>query len=480
MEGSSNRPPAAPAPRSAERDALASWLCASALVLGLVRFWRLGDWSLWLDEVYTWGDAHGGAMNNPAGYRLVRSMVEALGEGPTETALRLAPAVAGFLCIPLTAWAFHPFAGRRRAWMAALVVAASAWQVQWAQTARFYTMAQLVTLAGSGLALRGALAGRGARWVAGLAFAAGGAIFHPLAALLCASLAASGVALPPGDAPGERRAIRRASLGLVLAGLAATPIAFTRFWQEYASSKAVVDAAAGLQHFVLATGASMTPGVLLLALGGALVGFARRDRRAGFLTLVCLLNAALLALASTQAVVTAQYAFTLFPWVALVGTWPVGLRGVSARRGPALAWSGLVVLPLLVGLVLYLTVEHGQRGRWREAVALVDELREPTDLIASTPAVVPEFYLTGANETEVRHSDAVLQLDRWGHDRLEPWLRSGRDGWVIVRNDYLQQMTGPQRARVRRLLEEECSLVERFTAPTLGRDLSIDVWRMGR
>ena len=479
MEGSSNRLPVAPAPRSEERDALASWLCASALVLGLVRFWRLGDWSLWLDEVYTWGDAHGAGMGNPAGYRFVRAVVEALGEGPTETALRLAPAVAGFLCVPLTAWAFHPLAGRRRAWLAALVVSASAWQVQWAQTARFYTMAQLVSLAGSGVALRGAITGRGARWAAGLLVAAVGAIFHPLAALLCASLAVAGVALPPGDVPGDRRTIRRASLGLVVLGLAASPIAFTRFWQEYAASKAVGDAAAGLQHFVLATGACMTPGVLLLALGGAIVGFVRRDRRAGFLTVVCLMNAALLALASTRAVVTAQYAFTLFPWVALVGAWPVGLRGISSRRWRAFAWSGLAVLPLLVGLILYVTVEHGQRGRWREAVALVDELRDPTDLIASTPAVVPEFYLTGANETEVRHSDVVLQIDRWGPDRLEPWLRSGRDGWVIVRNDYMQQMTGPQRARVRRLLEDECSLVERFTAPTLGRDLSIDVWRMG-
>ena len=89
------------------------------------------------------------------------------------------------------------------------------------------------------------------------------------------------------------------------------------------------------------------------------------------------MNAALLALASTRAVVTAQYAFTLFPWVALVGAWPVGLRGISSRRWRAFAWSGLAVLPLLVGLILYVTVEHGQRGRWREAVALVDELPTP-------------------------------------------------------------------------------------------------------
>lgn len=479
MEGPSNRPPAALGPLSAERDALASWLCASALLVGLARFLRLGDWSLWLDEVYTWGDAHGAAMNNPAGYQVVKAVVDALGEGPTETALRLAPAVAGFLCIPLTAWAFHPLAGRRRAGLAALVVASSAWQVQWAQTARFYTMAQLLTLVGSGLALRGVRAGRGVQWVAGLLVAAGGAIFHPLAVLLCASLVVAAFVLPPGDERGDRRAIRRASLGLLLAGLAASPIAFTRFWQGYAASKAVGDAVAGLEHFVLATGASMTPGVLLMALGGAIVGFAGRDRRAGFLTVVCLLNGALLALASTRAVVTAQYAFTLFPWVALLGAWPVGLRASRSRPGPAVAWSGLAVLPLLVGLFLHFTVEHGQRGRWREAVALVEELRDPTDLIASTPAVVTEFYLTGSNETEVRHSDSVLQLDRWGPGRLEPWLRSGREGWVIVRNDYLQQMTGHQRARVRRLLDEECRLVKRFASPALGRDLSIDVWRMG-
>ncbi len=479
MEGPSHRPPAAPAPSSTGRDALAAWLRVSALVVGLVRFLKLGSWSLWLDEVYTWGDAHSAAMQNPAGYRVIRAVVEALGEGPTEAALRLAPAVAGFVCVPLTAWAFTPFAGRRRAWLAALVVASSAWQVQWSQTARFYTMAQLVTLVGAGLALRGALAGRGARWAAGLLIAAAGALFHPLALVLCAGLGLAALALPPGELPEDRAAVRKATFVLALVGLAAAPVMWTRVWQRYSASKGVEDAVAGLQHFVLATGASMTPGVLLLALGGAWVGLAARDRRAGFLALVCSLNAALLALASTRAVVTAQYAFTLFPWVALLASWPIGVRALRSRGGPALAWSGVAVLPLLAGLFLYLTVERGQRGRWREAVALVEELRDPTDLIASTPAVVAEFYLTGATETDVRHGDAVLQLDQWGARRLEPWLRSGRVGWIIVRNDYLQQMSREQRARVRRLMEEECALVRRFPVPALGRDLSIDVWRMG-
>lgn len=479
MEGPSRRPPSAPAPRSAERDALAAWLSASALVVGLVRFLRLGDWSLWLDEVYTWGDAHGAAMQNPAGYRVIRAVVEGLGQGPTEAALRLAPSVAGFLCVPLTAWAFSPLAGRRRAWLAALVVAASPWQVQWAHTARFYTMAQLVTLVGSGVALRGALAGRGSRWAAGLVIALAGALFHPLTLLLFASVGLAALVLPPGPLPEDRSAVRRATIVLGVTGLAVAPIVWSRVWQKYLAAKGVADPLAGLEHFVLATGASMTPGVLLLALGGGCIGLAIRDRSAGFVTLVCLLNAALLALASTMAVVTAQYAFTLFPWVALLCAWPIGVRSLRARGGPALAWSSLAVLPLLAGLYLYMTVEHGQRGRWREAVALVEELRHPTDLIVSAPGTVPEFYLAGAVETDVRNSDAVLELSRWDEGRLELWRRSGRNGWLIVRNDYLLNMGGEQRARLRRFMDEECSLVKRLPVAALGRDLSIDVWRMG-
>ena len=113
-------------------------------------------------------------------------------------------------------------------------------------------------------------------------------------------------------------------------------------------------------------------------------------------------------------------------------------------------------------------------------MALVEELRAPTDLIASTGSMMPFFYITGGMDPDVRPSEAVLNFGtRWGPGRLEPWLRSGRNGWIIVRNDYLMRLGGEQRARVRRLLEEGCSLIRRLPVPALGRDLSIDVWRMG-
>ena len=66
-----------------------------ALVLGAVRFWKLGEWSLWIDEAlpvadYTNRPASAG---NPVGYLLIRATVEALGGRPDEYALRFLPAL---------------------------------------------------------------------------------------------------------------------------------------------------------------------------------------------------------------------------------------------------------------------------------------------------------------------------------------------------------------------------------------------------
>lgn len=475
------RPEPPPGGAAGRRDGLARGLCAAALLLGLVRFVGLGRWSLWLDEVFTWGDAHRafGDVDNPLGYLIVRGTVELVGDGPTEAALRLAPAVAGYLCVPLTAWAFRGLAGPRRAWLAALLVALSPWQVQWSQTARFYTMAQLLTLVGAGWALRG-FHGRGAaRWVPGLAALGAGVLFHSHAAVLAGAVALAALLLPPADLPEDRARVRRGLAVLAALGALAVPVLWSRFWVPYAAQKATVDPVAGLRHFLQATAASITPGLAALALGALLVARAGRDRAAAFVALVCALDLAFLGALSTRATVTAQYAFSVMPWVALLVAWPVGSAGhrdVPQERALRLGWAVAAALPLTAGLFLYFTVEHGQRARWREAVAYVEDLRAPTDLVAATPAVVPEFYLTGAVESDVRRTDAVVQLDQWGELRLETFAASGRRMWIIVRNDYLLEMDEPERARLERFLREDCRRMATFPVQATGRDLTVEVW----
>lgn len=178
------------------RDRVAPWLLAAALLVGLLRFVRLGEWSLWIDEALTLSDAlHGRGADNPLGYWLLGLVAEARGGRPDEWALRIVPAVFGYLSIPLSVWALRPIAGLRAASAGALIVAASSWHVYWSQNARFYTLAAFLTLLGAGLVLRGFSTGRIAVALLGIAVAGSSALAHPTALLVPAALVAAPLVL---------------------------------------------------------------------------------------------------------------------------------------------------------------------------------------------------------------------------------------------------------------------------------------------
>ncbi|MEM9382468.1 MAG: hypothetical protein AAGB93_21120 [Planctomycetota bacterium] len=462
----------------ARPDALELVLLALALVVGLLRFVRLGRWSLWFDEVLTWGDAHGtlGGVTNDVGYVLVRWTVDALGGEPTEAALRLLPAVAGFLAIPATCWAFRPLAGGRRAALAALVVAVSAWQLQWSQTARFYTLVQLTALVGAGVTVRGALAGSWLRAALGIAVAGAGVLFHLSGAICAAAIGGALLFAPPDAAARVRRASRAAFFVFAVPGALAIPFVWGA-WSSYRAEKRIEDPLSGLSHFALSTGSYVTPALGAFAVAAALLLIVRRDRPGLFALLVPVLGGAALAVAATLATVSAQYAFVLFPWIALVAAWPMGLDAQGRARAAPAALALALVLPQLAESMLYLTVQGGQRPRWREAVELVAQRRAPGDRVLSLPASVTEFYLTGGRETDVRRADSVVRLDGFQARPYETWAREGRRMWFVLRMDYLNSFRPEDRARLLRFLAEECRLVERFPVLVEGRDLSIEVWR---
>ena len=101
---------AAPAARTGDErpgsDSLALGLLLVALGLGLLRFWRLSEWSLWYDEAATWFDFQASLaspeIHNALGYRAIGWAVGLCGGDPTEFNLRILPALAGWLVIPLT------------------------------------------------------------------------------------------------------------------------------------------------------------------------------------------------------------------------------------------------------------------------------------------------------------------------------------------------------------------------------------------
>ena len=452
-------------------------LLGLALVLGLLRFARLGEWSLWYDEVLTWGDSHHspGGLLNRAGYWLVRRTVELAGGEPTEFNLRLLPAVVGYLAIPATYWAFRPLAGARRAGLAAVLVAVSAWEMQWSQTARFYTLVQLVGLVGGGLLVRGLLAGRALQIALGALVVGGGVLFHLQAGAVAGALLLAAVVAPPLADPAVRRAGLRGLGILAVPGLLALPKVLEA-WSRYADKKAAADTVGSVAHFLLSTGWYVTPALGAAALAAALLILLRRDAPGRFALAVAAIGTLQMAIASAAATVSAQYLFAFFPWVALVAAWPLGSPGLAAVRGARPALALALVLPQLASTALYLTSERGQRPRWREAVELVEARRQPGDVVASDPASVVEFYLGDRDPRRVREPVDVVHFDRFNPWFIREPVVQGKSVWLVVRNDTLMTYGEDLRGKVRAYISENYRLVKQFPVLVQGRDLSVDVW----
>jgi 4-amino-4-deoxy-L-arabinose transferase-like glycosyltransferase len=473
--------------RGSRGDRAARWILFFALLIALDRFWKLSRWSLWFDETATWTDAQAGPggseLGHPLGYRAIALVVEALGGVPDEFALRFLPALAGWLAVPLTYWAFRPLAGSRRAAAAALLVAASSWHVYWSQNARFYTMAQDVSLIGAGLLLRGLWQRRTVLSALGFACAGAAALFHPSAGLVLPALAVAPLLLRLARG---MRPLPDVRVAIGILALFAVALLVRYDWARRTIATYVYNKPqSSPAHLLLTTGFYVTPLLCVGALFGAVLAFLRRDARHVFGVLVaCLVMAAALCM-SLFARISAQYVFVVLPWIALLACVPLESADeceVPEARSPArylrVAWLAVLVLPALATSVLYFTVRAGERPRWREAYEYVWNQREEGDLVLGMEASVGEYYLN-PSATDLRHPTHVGWLDSWRAREPFVWAEQARRMWLILNPEQLYDWDPADAERMRRFLAEECRLVQCYPLYVESRDLSVWVYVRG-
>lgn len=469
-------------------------LLGLALALGLLRFVRLGEWSLWFDEVATWTDAHhgldGGQINNKLGYWAI-AWVASLSGGPAdELGLRLLPAIVGWLVIPLTWFVFRPFFGGRAAAGAAVLVAVSTWQVSWSQTARFYTMAQAISLVGGGITLSGYVRASVPRAVLGLVVAASAFFFHPSGALLVPALVmAPWVVSMTGVSFRTARRPAYVLLGCSIVAVAAAFPTALETWNWYSMQKGhsggLMTRLPSIVHYLKTTGFYVTPVLGLAALVGG--GFALRRRSAPQLAAFAIAALGLAAALTASAFVriSAQYVFVTLPWLCMLACLPLvedgHERSELSREGALLvrrmrtAWLLVLAVPALTTTALYLTVRRGERPAWREAYQYVWNERDPGDLVLGMEASVGEFYIA-PDRTALRETRHVAWLDKFRALRAEQWTRHPRGTWYVINPEQLMGWKPEEAAGLRRYLAEECHLVKSFPLYVESRDLSVWVY----
>jgi len=428
-----------------------------------------------MDEALTLTDAQriaDGDLHNPVGYGLVVGFARLFAEHPSEGLLRLLPALVGWACVPLTYWAFRPLLSRRAAAGAALLLALSPWHLFWSQSARFYTLAQACCLVGSACFVRGLWGGRWLFAVCGVVLALASSLFHVSGALVAGALLVAGLSLRffSSERPdGFDRSALRAFLPAAVLLLCVAPWALGPL-RHHLEQKPNAD----LVHFALTCGYFFGPSLLAGCVYGAWVAVRERVAAQAFLLAVPLTVLLALTLVGSRALVSAQYAFCVFPFLCALAAAAMDSRSIPSRMRSA--WLLVLALPLVAGDLLYLSSREGERPRWREAWEYVASERESGDLVIGMGAQVGEHYLGGRNPN-LRAPRSAYPLGEYFPDGPKRWKRHERRVWMIVRPLWLDTLSQKEKAVVERWLVEDCRLVRRFPVEMEGRDLDLEVWR---
>jgi mannosyltransferase len=130
-------------------------ICITALAAGL-RIFKLGEWSFWIDEIFTINRAMTQYSNFesivlnlppnaiwvPISVLLSSPVLQTF--GINEWSARLAPALIGIMSIPILYFPIKNILDKWTALIAVSLLAVSPWHIFWSQNARFYTSILLI------------------------------------------------------------------------------------------------------------------------------------------------------------------------------------------------------------------------------------------------------------------------------------------------------------------------------------------------
>jgi len=126
-----------------EKNVVIEYLILAGILMlaaGL-RFYKLGEWSFWGDEVFSLSSKVDGFIQSTS-VSLIRATIAAL--GTNEWSARLAPAVIGVLTIPVLYFPARQLFGVGTALISASLLTISTWHIYWSQNARFYVLLLLL------------------------------------------------------------------------------------------------------------------------------------------------------------------------------------------------------------------------------------------------------------------------------------------------------------------------------------------------
>jgi uncharacterized membrane protein len=376
------------------------WLLTGLIVIAAVlRFYKLGEWSFWGDEMFTVGGREDGFNYTFLRQSLSLTLIQYTTTrfGLTEWTARLVPALLGILSIPLLYFPVKQIFGTATALVVGFLLAISPWHLYWSQNARFYVALLLFYSLALFAFYQGLEKDRPWYLVLSLIFLGLAAkerllalFFVPVGGLYLALIYLFHFEKPAGLR--WRNLLIFLLPGLVLGIFFAGPY-LQNFsgWLEgfgYANNNPIW-LFAGFAYYV---------GLATVCLGflGA-VYFLRQKQRA---VLLMTINA-LVPIVSLMAISPFHYTANRYAFISLI-SWLV-LAGLAATK--ALTHNRGRLRILVIGLLLFITIQslsdnflyyrfqNGNRDNWRAAIAYVGAHRHEGDLVFINNPELGSYYL---------------------------------------------------------------------------------------
>jgi len=450
-----------------------------------LRFFHLGDWSLWLDEALTvsdtlyvfkglslWQAIH----FRPLNFWLTGWMFSVL--PVSEWSARLVPCLVGVITIPVLYYISREFLGNIAAMLSSTLLALSTWHIYWSQNARGFALLLFFSMISMGLFYSGLEKGNRIHLLGSLVALGIAYLAHPVALFMllayCGYLVLiplTGFVRPPGYT---------ASVLSVFCIPLALVVALTLPGLAGLAGKVLSTYRSGGNPFYVFASVAYYVQPVFMVLGSAGVGILlfRRDRLGLFLgSLMVVPLVSLLALSAVRGG-SAVYVFHSLPVYYIAAT--VVLTEIIRMNHAKALGLGLAVIIALFALQAgrtfeYFTYQYGDRPRWKEATEYVATAANSGDVIASGAAPVVDYYL-GSRAFKLRKPEKVVWFGKFFRQhRNENFPNHGRSAWLLLTRDRING--AHQSGRLKIWLESHCGIMRIFEAWTSAKNRSVLVYR---
>jgi mannosyltransferase len=418
-------------------------LAAITLLAAMLRFYKLGEWSFWIDEIFTINRALAQYSNfetivhylPPNSYWVPSSFIltaQALNMfGISEWSARLVPTVIGVITIPILYFPLRSIFGKQIALISLVLLALSTWHIEWSQNARFYSSLMLFQILALILFFYGIERDRPLYiffYMLFMYLAISERLFAvfliPIVLLYLLFLKILPCERPPGYRP------RNILLTLLLpiSGAFIVMFNFIRGGSLLFSDVLdwfllyPIDDPLRLLSFI---SFEISIPLMSFAFFSGIYLILKRNR-AGLLFFLSAIVPVILLLALNPFLFTkSRYIFATLPsWIILCS---VGIKEIVGQiKGQAkLLALGFFVIFIATSTgsnLLYYQVNHGNRLDWRTAFSLVEERRQPSDEVVTWWPQWEGFYWD-------------REIIFWGDLSPDSVVNSGKRFWFILDNE---------------------------------------------